>query len=162
MIHPLTKHYSVLKSIPGVVGVQPTKNADGEGLSIQTETFTQARYLDDVIADSIKGRDVEFNTPSGQVGIPSPGSGDRYCAEDILRDYSQLLKGLPGVTYLGSMDIKVGEMLPAFDSAVEVVTESRSQAQFLGELLEPSVDGTRLLIRAEDQKFDGYGRISQN
>jgi hypothetical protein len=155
-IHPLTKHYSVLKQLPGVDGVNQLQTATGEAIEIQTTDAVQAQFLDDILADTIGESPVRFSFKGPEIGVaPKPF----YPAEEILQDYSPLLKGLPGVSHLDTLAIKCGEWLPAFETAIEVVTDSKADSKFLSEILEPQVSGTKVLIRSEKQSFDEYGQL---
>ncbi len=146
-IHPLTHHYSALGKMPGVVGVQPTQGLQNESITIQAEGAVEAAFLDDILADSIKGYSVEFGFDGPATDVPQKVF---YPAEEIVKDYGQLLKNLPGVSHLGTMTINAGEMLPAFETCVEVVTGSKAQAKFVDELLESKLCGTRILVRSEN------------
>lgn len=132
-----------MRGLPGVVDVQPLQGIAGEGIEILTEDAAQASRLDDVLADTIEGREVRF-TYSGPEIAPAPV--DFYPAEDIVKDYGSILKSLPGVTHVGTVSVKMGAMLPAFETAIELKTENRSQAYFLSDMLEPEIQGTKLTI----------------
>jgi hypothetical protein len=155
-IHPLTRHYSVLKQLPDVIGVDKLQTATGEAIEIQTTDAVQAQFLDDIVADQIGDSPVRFSYSGPEIGVaPKPF----YPAEEILQDYGSLLKGLPGVSHIGTVTVKLGEWLPAFETAIEVVTTTKADSQLLSEVLEPQVSGTKVLIRSKGQSFDPYGRI---
>ena len=154
MIHPLTRHYSAIRSLPGVVDVQPSKTFAGEGLEIRAKDSLTAAHLDDILADSIKGRAVSFSFPGSKSALSRK---DFFPAEEILKDYGSLLKSLPGVSYIDTVSIQLGEMLPAFETAVQVVAEDKAQATFLSEILEPEIAGTKVLVNSRQQALkSGY------
>lgn len=155
MIHPLTQHYSALRRLPGVVAVDTALQGQNECIDIRTEDATEAHFLDTAISDTIKGRDVRFSHAGPEI---APAPRDFYPADEILLDYGRMIKGLPGVTHLGTMTIKCGEWLPAQEKAIEVVAETASEAKLLDELLEDDIAGTSVLVRSEKEKFDQYGR----
>ena len=148
MIHPLTRHYSALRSLPGVLDVQPSKTFNGEGLEIRAKDSLTAARLDDILADSIKGREVSFSFQGPEIVAPKK---DFFPAEDILKDYGPLLKSLPGVSYIDTVSIQMGEMLPAFETALQVVADDKAQATFLSEMLEPEIAGTKVLVKGRQQ-----------
>ena len=151
-----TRHYGVLKQLPGVNGVEQLQTAAGKAIEIQTTDAIQAQFLDDIVADTIADSPVRFSFSGPEIGVaPKPF----YPAEEILQDYSSLLKSLPGVSHLGTVSISCGEWLPAFETAIEIVTQSKSDSRFLSEILEPEVSGTKILVRSEKQSFDEYGQL---
>ena len=150
-IHPLTRHYSALKQLPGVSDVNRLQTADGERIEVKTVDAAEAHFLDEVLADDIRGSKVQFAYEGPEIGVaPKPF----YPADEILRDYGSLLNTLPGVTHLGTVTIKCGEWLPAFETAIEVVTGNKADSELVRDLLEPQISGTQLLVRTEDEKFE--------
>ena len=152
-IHPLTHHYGALRQLPGVVDVTPTQNLKGEGINIQANNAAEADFLDEILADSIKGHNVSITHNGPEIGIPQK---DFYPAEEILEDYETLIKALPGVDHLATVSVRCGGMLPAYETAIEVVTESAAQVRLVQELLEPEVAGTQIFVRGAKQKPGKY------
>lgn len=155
-IHPLTRHYSALKRLPGVSDVNRLQTADGERIEVKTVDAAEAHFLDEVLADDIRGSKVQFAYQGPEMGVaPKPF----YPAEEILRDYGSLLNSLPGVSHLGTVSVKCGEMLPAFETGIEIVTANKADSNLVRDLLEPQISGTKLLVRSEKEKFDQYGQL---
>lgn len=142
-IHPLTRHYSVLRSLPGVIDVEQVKQVSGEAIQIHTADAFQAAFLDDILADNMGGSPVRFIHDGPEIGIAPK---DYYPAEEILKDYGKLLKGIPGVCHLDTVRIEAGEWLPAFETGVKVVACSQADGKFLTELLEPELAGTKIVV----------------
>ena len=142
-LHPLTRHYSVLRSLPGVQDVEQIKQVSGEAIQIHTADAFQAAFLDDILADNIGGSPVRFVHDGPEIGIAQK---EYYPAEAIIEDYGKLLRGIPGVCHLDTVRIEAGEWLPAFETGVKVVACSKADRQFLSEMLEPEMAGTKIVV----------------